>query len=145
MNRKSNVHTANDLKVNTNNKFVQSRSEELHSLTANGTFEVRDQEQHSRDTCVFGPRFVDEMKQDNVGVPLKSRFVVQNYGDKDACSITTKAPTVQHFTHRLIASLASSVCELSAHSRDVTRAYIQSKSPLERCKHSPTKRDKHAS
>lgn len=132
LNRKWNVRTANDPEVDTNDKFVQSRSEELRGLIANGTFEVVSREQFSMETRVFGSRFTDEIKHANEGVRLKSRLVAQNYGDKDASTIATTAPTLQRFTKRQTISLPSSLLELNARTRNVMQVYIRSKSPLER-------------
>lgn len=132
LNRKSNIYNADDSKVDTNNKFVQPKCNELRCLVANGPFEVVSREQPSIYTRVFDSSFINEMKHANVGAQLKSRLVAPNRDDKDASTTAIKGPTVPHLTGRLIISMASSLCKLSAHSSDVAQAYIQSKSPFER-------------
>lgn len=60
----------------------------------------------------------------------KYRLVAQNYADKGAAAISTKAPTVQRFSQRLSLNIAASLPEMSTYTRDVTQAYIQSNTPL---------------
>lgn len=62
----------------------------------------------------------------------KSRLVAQNYTKKGAATITTKELTVQSFSQRLTLCLAASVEGMLTYTRDVTQAYIQFKTELER-------------
>lgn len=112
--------------------FAKSRAEELQGLLKNGTFEVMSEENIPIGTRVFGSKFVDQVKQAITGVRYKSRLVAQNYGDKDAATIATKAPTIQRFAQRLVLSIAASMPDKRTYTRDITQAYIQSTTTLER-------------
>lgn len=86
-------------------------------------------------TRVFGSRFIDELKQADQGLLCKSRLVAQNYSDdgsKNINNIATKEPTIQRSTQRLVIIIAAPMNHMTAFTRDLTQAYIQNKSYLER-------------
>lgn len=63
---------------------------------------------------------------------FKSRLVDPNCSDEGAANVATKAPTVQRFSKRLMLALDASSPDKSAFLRDITKAYTQSNSRLER-------------
>lgn len=81
---------------------------------------------------IFGSPFVDELKMVGDNERKKSRLVAQNYSDDDASSIATKAPTVQRFSKRATLSISASIPTMVPYTRDITQAYIQSHTELER-------------
>ena len=81
---------------------------------------------------VFGCRFIDELKKVGDRIRKKSRLVAHNYADEDTTSIATKAPTVQRFSQRVALCIGASLPRLKGFARDVTQAYIQSNTKLER-------------
>ena len=81
---------------------------------------------------IYGGRFVDQIK--NAGKPTaykKSRFVVQAFNDKKH-GLMTYAPTVQRASQRLLLAIAALDEAPVVFSRDVSQAYTQSKTKLER-------------
>ena len=97
-----------------------------------GTFIPIKEEDIKGEPRIFGSRFVDELKKVGDRLKKKSRLVAQNYADDDATAIATKAPTVQRFAQRVALSIAASYPELIPYTRDITQAYIQSHTDLER-------------
>ena len=112
--------------------FKSSRLSELEGLVKDGTFVPI----HERDIVgsprIFGSRFVDELKKVGDGLKKKSRLVAQNYADEHAGYIPTKAPTVQRFSQRIALCIAASLPKMDLYTRDITQAYIQSHTELER-------------
>lgn len=113
-------------------EFKDSRRKELQGLISNGTFIPVDKSEVPEGARIFGSRFIDELKQADTGIRKKSRLVAQNYSDDEAAHLATKAPTIQRSTQRMIMSIAVSMKGMRAFTRDVTQAYVQSKSELER-------------
>ena len=115
--------------------FSQPRKDELSGLLRDGTFKPIRLTDIPTTARIFGSRFVDELKKVGDRLRKKSRLVAQNYADDGAASIATKAPTVQRFSQRVALSLAASMPPLEAYTRDITQAYIQSHTQLERDVH----------
>lgn len=84
------------------------------------------------DHRIFGSRFVDEIKRASEHFRRNSRLVAQNYSDEAASTIPTKTPTVPRFSQRLALSISASMPRSKAYPWDVTHAYIQSHTKLER-------------
>lgn len=76
--------------------------------------------------------FMDTIKYKNSEARLKSRLVTLTYGVEEAARISTKKTTVQRFTKRLVLALAASVEDMMVNTRDVTEAFIQATTLLER-------------
>ena len=112
--------------------FAQPRRDELDGLLKDGTFVPVKLSNVPESSRIFGSRFVDEIKKVGKGLRKKSRLVAQNYADNDAASIATKAPTVQRFSQRVALSIAASLPTLVPYVRDVTQAYVQAHTNLER-------------
>lgn len=58
--------------------------------------------------------------------------MAQNYGDADKINMPTKAPTIQRSPQRIMMSLAASIENKTKLTSNITQAYIQSATELER-------------
>ena len=112
--------------------FATSRKAELEGLTKDGTFEPIHESKVPTTVRIFGSRFVDELKKVGCMLKKKSRLVAQNYTDDEATAIPTKAPTVQRISQRVALCIAASMSSMNMYTRDITQAYIQSHTQLER-------------
>lgn len=112
--------------------FATSRTAELNGLLGDGTFKPIHISKLKGNPRIFGCRFVDELKKVGSELKKKSRLVAQNYSDHDATEIGTKAPTIQRFSQRVALSIAASSPLMLPYTRDITQAYIQSHTDLER-------------
>jgi Reverse transcriptase (RNA-dependent DNA polymerase) len=81
---------------------------------------------------IYNTRWVDTLKNTTNGITEKSRSVAQNYRDQGAASMPTKAPTVSRVAQRIAVALAASLPGNSEYVRDVSQAYTQAKTNLER-------------
>jgi hypothetical protein len=114
--------------------FVKSRRKEINGLLEKRVFELTTIDAVPRNVRIFNSRFVDEVK--HPGTPdayEKSRLVVQAYNDHDKTLVLTQSPTIQRMSQRIILALAACImpdCHL--YLRDITQAYVQSKTPLNR-------------
>ena len=64
----------------------------------------------------------------------KSRLVVQSYNDIEKTALLTQAPTIQQCSQRLLLSISPALRKrgMKIMLRDITQAYIQSKTELNR-------------
>lgn len=106
--------------------------QELTRILRNGTFVPKKKEHIANGTCIFGSRFVDELKTVSAQLKKKERLVAQNYLDTEADGIETRSTTMQLFSRRLMLSLEAALPDKTAFRRDVTPEYIQSDKPLGR-------------
>jgi hypothetical protein len=119
--------------------FELSDKEEIDALISNGVFrfERYDATKHG-DTRIFKSRLVREVKGKATDTPYeKSRLVIQGYQDDGKAMILTQSPTIQRASQRLIVTLAPSLMklpnrEISLWLRDITQAYVQSQTKLNR-------------
>lgn len=81
---------------------------------------------------VFGSRFTDDLKQSNHGIRKKSLLVSQIYADEDAMTIAIRALKIHRFFQRLEIQIEASSTNMTKFKRDVTHAYLQSKTDMER-------------
>ncbi len=114
--------------------FAESRRKEINGLLKRQVFELTTISEVPKDVRIFNSRFVDEIK--HPGTPQayeKSRLVVQAYNDHEKTLVLTQAPTIQRMSQRIILAIAASTSENNhLYLRDITQAYTQSKSPLNR-------------
>ena len=120
--------------------FEDSRYKELESLQKRGILQTVPR--HLATGRIFGLRFVDEIKDVMENPYEKSRLVVKAFNDIEKKNILTQSPTIQRVSQRIIICIgASLICNLSnTHPkktfdlflRDVTQAYTQSKTSLNR-------------
>ncbi|KAI0991737.1 hypothetical protein K3495_g16450, partial [Podosphaera aphanis] len=84
-------------------------------------------------TRVFNSRFVDEIKYKGTSKAFeKSRLVVQAYNDLEKDVVLTQSPTIQRVSQRLILCLAALVPNTRLYLRDISQAYVQSTTNLNR-------------
>ena len=112
--------------------------EELDALRALRVFKVVqfDLQKHGN-TRIFNSRFVNEIKGKTTTPYEKSRLVIQVYGDNGKAVILTQSLTIQRSSQRLVIALAPSLIQIPGKQiqlslRDITQAYIQSTTLLQR-------------
>lgn len=116
--------------------FEVSDEEELQSLLSAGIIVPiqYDAQQHGN-IRIFQSRIVREVKNKTTKPYEKSRLVIQGYADDDKRNILTQSPTIQRSSQRMILALAPSLIEFEGMKlaiRDITQAYVQSKTNLQR-------------
>jgi hypothetical protein len=72
------------------------------------------------------------MKQQDRALFEKSRLVVQAHHDSGKKQVLTQAPTIQRASQQLILCLAAYFTERNLYIQDISQAYVQSKSLLNR-------------
>ncbi|EED22642.1 conserved hypothetical protein [Talaromyces stipitatus ATCC 10500] len=114
-------------------QFDESRRKEVTGLLERGVFMAVNREDIPPDARIYGFRFVDEVKNKGTNKAFeKSRLVVQAYNDKDKEFVLTQSPTIQRSSQRLILCIGISKDRVWFWIRDVTQAYIQSTTKLNR-------------
>lgn len=116
--------------------FEASTAREIDALIERGVFEftLYSPEAHG-DARIFKSRIVNEVKSKATDAPYeKSRLVIQGFADGGKEAILTQAPTIQRASQRLILALAPSLISTGfiLWIRDITQAYVQSATPLNR-------------
>lgn len=106
--------------------FSESRLDELRGLESMGTFEVAAREE-AKGHRLYNSLFVDSVKETG---KKKSRFCVAAFND-DEHRLFTAAPTVKRSSLRILVALCA-MYELPLHTRDVTKAFLQSTTVLRR-------------
>lgn len=109
------IHTC---RMNTNGSLVSSRSAEIHGVIVSGTLEDLEQNEVTKNTRIFGSRFVDQVKHIGTVFCFKIILIAQNCGDDRADTIATKAPPAQRFTQKRFFSLTASLRGMSLHCMD---------------------------
>lgn len=114
-------------------QFVASRHKEVSGLIEKGVFQLIDHQAVPPGARIFNSRFVDEIKHPGTEKAYeKSRLVVQAYNDQNKDLVLTQSPTIQRVSQRLILCLAATIPNTKLFLRDVTQAYVQSTSSLNR-------------
>jgi len=116
-------------------QFVESRLKEMNGLFENTVFKFINIDQVPEGARIFNSRFVDEVKNQGTEDAFeKSRLVIQAYNDFEKETVLTQAPTIQRSSWRIILSLAPSLLLMGMQMflRDITQAYIQSLTRLQR-------------
>lgn len=72
---------------------------------------------------MFGIWIIDELKQVENELKMKSRLLFHHCDDGDAAYLTKKVPTVQHCSQNISLSLVASLPEINLYARDITQAY----------------------
>lgn len=118
--------------------FAASRQKEVMGLLEKKVFELVGVSQVPPGIRIFNARFVDEIKNEGTDKAFeKSRLVVQAYNDHEKDQVFTQSPTIQRVSQRLIVCLATmlrdhAINPMKLYLRDVTQAYVQSTSNLNR-------------
>jgi hypothetical protein len=103
-----------------------------------GVFELVNLSDIPKGLQIFNSRFVDEIKHPGTDQAYeKSRLVVQAYNDRGKDLILMQSPTIQRVSQRIILTLTPALQNrplnpLSIYLRDITQAYVQSRTPLHR-------------
>lgn len=114
--------------------FEASTKKEIESLIARGVFQFEPLQNHEG-VRIFRSRIVNEIKGKATDTPFeKSRLVIQGYNDDGKEAILTQSPTIQRASQRLMIAIAPSLLkqDMSMQLRDITQAYVQSETPLNR-------------
>jgi len=115
--------------------FEESRRQEIDGLMAKGVFELIPYDPDTMNGVrLFNSRLVDEVKGKATSTPYeKSRLVVQAYNDEGKKEILTQSPTIQRLSQRIILALAPALArKVKLCLRDITQAYVQSTTPVNR-------------
>jgi Cu2+-containing amine oxidase len=114
--------------------FTESRRKEINDLLKKRVFELIIIVVVLRNVRIFNFRFVDEIKHSDISdVYEKFRLVIQTYNDHDKTLMLTQSSTIQRMSQRIILALTACImsdCHL--YLRDITQAYVQSKTSLNR-------------
>lgn len=117
-------------------QYTASRQKEIAGLLEKGVLKVVTTDSIPSNAQIFNSRFVDEIKNPSTDKAYKkSRLVVQAYNDKEKDLVLTQSPTIQRVSQRLIICLAAIFQDndnIKLYLRDVTQAYVQSTSNLNR-------------
>lgn len=112
--------------------FTEARNMELNGLAKAKVFKIVKRSLIPKGSRIYGTRFIDAVKHGKGSNTLKSRLVAQNYRDKAAKCIPTRAPTISRLGLRVARHAPAMHPDGLAFTRDVTQAYTQNKSLLER-------------
>jgi hypothetical protein len=115
-------------------QYDASRQKELNGLLEKGAFEICDLDSIPHGVRLFNSRFVDTVKFLGTDKAFeKSRLVVQAYDDQEKELVLTQSPTIQRVSQRLILCMAAiGYHELKLYLRDISQAYVQSTTNLNR-------------
>lgn len=114
-------------------QFASSRQKELSGLLGNGVFDIVKIVDIPPGIRIFNSRFVDEVKNAGTSDAFeKSRLVVQAYKDGEKDTVLTQSPTIQRVSQRLVLALVAMLPDMKLYLRDITQAYTQSKTCLNR-------------
>jgi hypothetical protein len=114
-------------------QFSASRQKELTGLLEKGVFEVVKLVDVPDGIRLFNSRFVDEIKNPRTDLAFeKSRLVVQAYNDEEKKLVLTQSPTIQRVSQRLILCIATMKPDIRLYLRDISQAYVQSTTNLNR-------------
>jgi hypothetical protein len=115
--------------------FEASDKAEIDGLIDNDVFRFEQYDSTVHKAQIFKSRLVREVKGKETDTPYeKSRLVVQGFGDNGKGVVLTQAPTIQRASQRLIMALAPALMskDASLWLRDITQAYVQSTTKLNR-------------
>jgi hypothetical protein len=114
-------------------QFAHSRQKEVNGLIEKGVFQLVHRTDIPQGIRIFNSRFVDEIKNKGTDKAFeKSRLVVQAYNDEEKTAVLTQSPTIQRVSQRILLAIAATFPEYSVYLRDITQAYTQSTTTLNR-------------
>jgi Reverse transcriptase (RNA-dependent DNA polymerase) len=136
------VRIGNDLTVGTDvwvteiitptHSGYKAITEEIQCLLDRGTFLLVLADDVPKGANILGSRIVLALKNfDTIDESMKARLVRQGCGDREGPKIVREAPTVAHFTVRLLISI-SVLMGWMLWSKDARQAFLQSRSGLSR-------------
>ncbi len=117
-------------------QYTTSRQKEITGLLEKDVFKVVTGGDILSNARIFNSRFVDELKHAGTDKAYeKSRLVVQGYNDQEKDLVLTQSLTIQRVSQRLIICLTAMFQDnnnIKLYLRDITQAYVQSTSNLNR-------------
>jgi hypothetical protein len=114
-------------------QFTHSRQKEVNGLIDKGVFQLVHKIDIPHGIRIFNSRFVDEIKNKGTDRAFeKSRLVVQAYNDEGKTVVLTQSPTIQRVSQRILLAIAATFPEYGVYLRDITQAYTQSTTTLNR-------------
>jgi hypothetical protein len=113
--------------------FTASRQQEIAGLLEKGVFLSVNKAEVFFDIRIFSFRFVDEIKHSGTDKAFeKFRLVIQAFKDQNKIFVLTQSLIIQRVSQRLIICLAVTLSQMDLYLRDITQAYVQSRSTLNR-------------
>ena len=124
-----------DVDISKLSQFIASRQKKVVELLEKDVFKLVNLEDVSDDARVFNSRFVDEIKNSEIDKTFeKSRLMIQIYNDLNKNFVLTQFSTIQRVSQRLIICFVATFQNdfTKLYFCDVTQAYVQSNSKLNR-------------
>ncbi len=114
-------------------QFAAFRQKEINDLIEKDVFQSVRTDDVSFDVRIFNSRFVDEIKHFDIDKAFeKSRLVMQAFNDQNKNLVLTQSSTIQRVSQRLIVCLIAVFSKMNLYLRDITQAYVQSVTSLNR-------------
>jgi hypothetical protein len=114
-------------------QFAAFRQKEINDLIEKDVFRSISKDDVLSDVRIFNFRFVNEIKHLDIDkVFKKSRLVVQTFNDQNKNLILTQSFIIQRISQRLIVCLIVVFSKLNLYFRNITQAYVQSVTSLNR-------------
>jgi hypothetical protein len=114
-------------------QFAAFRQKETMRLIEKDVFQSVKQIDVLSSIRIFNSRFVDEIKHLNIDKAFeKSRLVMQAFNDQNKNLVLTQSSTIQRVSQRLIVCLAVVFSNMNLYLRNITQAYVQSATILNR-------------
>ena len=117
-------------------QYTASRQTEVNGLLEKGVFKAVNSKDVPSNVQIFNSGFVDKIK--NLGTNKayeKSKLVIQAYNDQVKDLVLIQSPKIQRVSLRLLVCLAAMFQgnnNIKSYLRDITQAYVQSTSNLNR-------------
>ncbi len=119
--------------ISVDSLFIASRQKEIVDLLEKGIFISVNKKNVSTDVRIFSSRFVNEIKHSEIEKAFeKFRLVIQTFNDQNKILVLTQFSIIQRVSQRLIICLVISLFQMKLYLRNITQAYVQSRSNLNR-------------
>ncbi len=113
--------------------FTASRQQKIADLLEKGVFLPVNRAEMLSDVRIFSCRFVNEIKHSDTNKAFeKSRLIVQAFRNQNKTLVLTQSSIIQRVSQRLIICLAVTLSQMNLYLRNITQAYVQSRSTLNR-------------
>jgi hypothetical protein len=113
--------------------FIASRQQEIVELLEKDVFISVNKRDVSTDVRIFSSRFVNEIKHSEIEKAFeKFRLMIQTFNDQNKILVLTQFSIIQRVSQRLIICLVISLFQMKLYLRNITQAYVQSRSNLNR-------------
>jgi hypothetical protein len=113
--------------------FTASGAKEIAELLEKEVFESFNKDDVSINVRIFSSRFVNEIKHSDIEKAFeKSRLMMQAFKDQNKTLVLTQSLIIQRISQRLILCLTVMFSHMKLYLRDITQAYVQSATSLNR-------------